>query len=227
MGNYYRIKNFLLDLFFPKSCFGCQREGSYLCQDCESTLEISETHQRFKTKYLFDLYYPCNYQKPLIKKLIQVFKYEPFVKELAQSLSSLIIDHFQLLDQKPNFEDFILVPVPLEKRGLRWRGFNQAEEIAKEVSKFLNISVLNNVLFKIKETLPQIELQGKERKENVKGIFQARNKGLILNKKVLLIDDVYTTGSTLEECAKVLKEAGVKEIIGIVIARATPGEDKF
>ena len=213
------IKDFFLDLLFPKSCFGCQREGSYLCQDCLATLEVERTHQKYSPENLADLYFAIPYQKPLIKNLILHFKYEPLIKELAKNLASLIIEHFQLLDNKPNFRDFILIPVPLEKRRLKWRGFNQAEEIAKELSKFLNLEVLNNVLIKIKETLPQVELSDKERKENIKGAFEVKGRELIKNRKILLVDDIYTTGSTMAECSRVLKNAGAKKVIGIVIAR--------
>jgi len=214
-----KVKNFFLNLFYPKYCFLCQREGTYLCQDCLSTLEISGFHQKFSTENLSDLYFATSYQKPLIKNLIQSFKYKPFVKELADSLSSLIIEHFQLLEKPPDFADFILIPVPMEKKKLKWRGFNQAEEIGKELSKFFRISLLNNVLAKIKETPAQVELSDEERKENIRNAFSIKNGGQILGRKILLVDDIYTTGSTLTECAEVLKEAGAKEIIGIVIAR--------
>jgi len=213
------IKNFLLDLFFPKFCFSCHREGEYLCLDCQATLEISGIHQKEKLSNLNDLYFATDYQKPLVKNLIQRFKYEPFIKELAKPLTSLIIEHFQLLDQKPDFSDFVLIPVPLEKKKLKWRGFNQAEEIGKELSEFLNIEILNNVLIKTKETLPQVELSDEERKENIKGAFSCQHPELVRERKVLLVDDIYTTGSTMAECARVLKKSGAKEVIGIVIAR--------
>lgn len=212
-------KKFLLDLLYPKFCFLCKREESYLCQDCLSTLEISKFHKKYSTKNLADLYFAISYQKPLIKKLIQSCKYQPFIKGLADNLSSLIINHFQLIDKKPNFADFILIPVPLEKRKLKWRGFNLTEEIGKEISKFFKIPLINNVLIKIKPTRPQVELSEKEREENIKGAFLVKNNQLVKNKKILLVDDVLTTGSTLEECARVLRDAGAKEIIGIVIAR--------
>ena len=206
----------------------CQREGSFLCEDCQAILDISSSHQEFQTENLSDLYYPLEYKNPLIKNLIKRFKYEPFVKELAKDLASLIIAHFQLLDPPPNFGggDYVLVPVPLEKRKLKWRGFNQSEEIGKEISKFLNIPLINDILFKIKETLPQVELSEKEREENIKGVFIIRNRKKISGKKILLVDDVYTTGSTMKECAQLLKKAGAKEVIGIVIARAAPGQDR-
>jgi len=221
-----KVKNFFLNLFYPKYCFLCQREGTYLCQDCLSTLEISGFHQKFSTENLSDLYFATSYQKPLIKNLLQSFKYKPFVKELADNLSSLIIEHFQLLEKPPDFADFILIPVPMEKKKLKWRGFNQAEELGKELSSFLKIPLISGCLIKIKETPSQVELSDEERKENIKGVFTVRNGELIKNKKILLVDDVYTTGATMEECARVLKKAGAKEVIGIVIARAAPGQDQ-
>ena len=198
------VKNFLLDLFFPKFCLGCQREGTYLCEDCKSILEISSLHKTFKTEELDDLYFPLENRKPLLENLIKSFKSEPFIKDLSVPLSSLIIDHFQLLDKPPLFckekSNFILIPVPLDKKKLRWRGFNQAEEIAEQLSAFLGISLVKNVLTK-KET------------------FYCQNKEGIENKKVLLVDDTYSTGSTMKECAKALRVNGVKEVIGIIINR--------
>jgi len=214
-----QIKNFILDLLFPSFCLGCQREGSYLCEDCESTLEIFSFHQKHRTSNLSDLYFAVSYQKPLIQNLIQKFKYQPFIKELAKPLAVLIIKHFQLLGNKPSFPQAILIPVPLTKKKQKQRGFNQAEEIAKELSNFLNIPLINNVLIKIKETLPQVELSGGERKENMKGAFFCQESNKIKVKTILLIDDVFTTGSTLEECARILKKAGAKEVLGIVVAR--------
>ncbi len=229
------IKSFLLDVFFPRFCFNCGREGNYLCQDCEALLDILEDSfclcslpqrlptadkcKRCRSKRLNGLYFALSYENHLAKKLIQQFKYQPFLKDLAKTLSSLIITHFQLLNNKPNFADFILVPVPLEKRKLRKRGFNQAEELAKELSRTWGIPLLNDVLIKIKETLPQVELAAEAREENVKGVFLIKNGEKIAGQKILLVDDVYTTGSTMEECARLLKEAGVKQVWGVAIAR--------
>jgi len=242
-----KIKNLILDILFPKFCFNCEKEGDYLCQDCQELLEISGFHRNYSTQNLDDLYFAVDYKNPLIKKLIQRFKYEPFVKKLAKSLSCLIITHFQLMDNKPNFlhqpepqrrveknehvlreaqaprasngADFILIPVPLDKKRLRWRGFNQAEELSKELDGFFRVPLILNCLTKIKETFPQIKLSDQERKENVRGVFLIKDRELIKNKNILLVDDVYTTGATMEECAIVLKKAGTKKIIGVVVAR--------
>ena len=222
-----KAKNFIFDLLFPKFCLSCQKEGNYLCEDCQSILLVSGVHQKNPTQNLKDLYFAIDYQQPLIKNLIKLFKYQPFVKELVIPLTSLIITHFQLIEKSTaDFVNFILVPVPLERKKLKWRGFNQAEEIGKELANFFGIPLITNCLIKIKETLPQVELSDEERRENIKGAFLVKDKELIKNKKILLIDDVYTTGATMEECARVLKKAGAKEVIGIVIARAVPGQDQ-
>lgn len=231
-----KVKDKQLDIFFPKICLNCQKEGEYLCQDCFAVLDVLKIHQKEPAKNLTDLYFALSYQNFLAKKLIWKFKYQPFIKELSKTLADLIIAHFQLLGNVENLparnaattadkSGFILVPVPLGKRRLRWRGFNQAEEIGKQLSFYFKIPLIANILIKIKETRPQIELDVKKRKENVLEVFHCQNPALIKNKKIVLVDDVYTTGSTMAECAGVLKRAGAKKIIGIAVARAKPEED--
>lgn len=206
-------------MFFPKFCLSCQKEGEYLCQDCKAMLDISGFHQKYKTSNLSDLYYPLPYQNKFIQNLIKKFKYEPFVKELGFTLTVLIIEHFELLDQKPDFKDFILIPVPLAKKRLKWRGYNQAEEIGKHLAEFLRIPLITDILIKTKTTLPQIELAKEKREENIKSAFMVNPSTRLRARKILLVDDVYTTGATMEECARILKESGAKEIVGIAIAR--------
>jgi len=213
------IKELILDIIFPPSCFVCKKEGGYLCQDCKSVLDVSSSHEKYRGKNISDLYCALPYQNSLIKDLIKKFKYEPFVKELGKSLSSLMIEHFNLLDNKPDFTGFVLVPVPLGKRKLKWRGFNQAEEIGKELADSLKIPLISGALIKIKETQDQVDLHDQERKENIKNSFLCQSPEKIKGKNILLVDDVFTTGSTMEESAGVLKESGAKKIIGIAVAR--------
>jgi ComF family protein len=234
-----KLISFYLDMLFPKHCLGCQKYGTYLCEDCKSCfVEISQYQYclckkpillinncpKCKNKKLDALYFATSYQKSFVKKLIYYFKYEPFIiKELSHSLSYLIIEHFYLLENPPCFltdkTNFILIPIPLHINKLKKRGFNQAEELAKELSKYLNIPLISDFLIKNKETLPQTELDNEARKENIKGVFLVKDNKKIDEKNILLIDDVYTTGSTMEEAAKVLKRAGAEKVIGIVIAR--------
>ena len=233
------IKDFLLNLFFPCFCLGCQKEGVWLCQDCLATLDILENFyclciknprmmakpgkcKKCHSRKLSGLYFALPYQEnPLTKNLIQRFKYPPYLKDLSGSLSALIIKHFLLSEQNTEevFKDSALVPIPLDKNKIKRRGFNQAEEIAENLSEFLKIPLVSNNLIKIKKTLPQVGLSEEERQENLKGAFFCKAPEEIKGNNILLVDDVYTTGATMEECARVLKKSGAKEIWGIVIAR--------
>ncbi len=230
-----KMGEFCLDLFFPRICLNCQREGKWLCDDCLATLEIQSnvfcpiclrrvldfrTCPSCKNKTnLAGLLWAAPYQNFLVKKLIHQFKYEPFIKELAQSLAYLIISHLLLIEiEAGRLQEFALVSIPLHKKRKKWRGFDQAEEIAREISNYFKMPILNNALIRRKETLPQMDLEGKDR-ENIKGAFFCQKPDLIKGGKFFLVDDVYISGSTMEEAAQVLKEAGAKEIWGLVVAR--------
>jgi len=99
------------------------------------------------------------------------------------------------------------------------RGYNQTEIIAKDISKKLRIKLEKNNLIKIKDTKKQSTLNKKEREKNVKDAFAIRNTKNIVSKKVILFDDIYTTGNTVNECSKILKEAGAEEIVVLTIAK--------
>lgn len=212
------IREFILDLLFPKFCINCGKEGSYLCEDCFSLIDISE-RQVLGDHIGPPLHWATSYDNFIVKKLINQFKYEPYIKELAKPLSSLIVAHLINLNKQSSFQDFILVPIPLHKKKLKKRGFNQANEIAKELSKFLKISVFSDILIKIKQTPSQTELKKEQREKNIKGAFLCQKPEFIQARKILLVDDIYTTGSTLEECARALQSAGAKQVWGVVVAR--------
>ncbi len=228
-----------LDIFFPQFCLACRKEGDLICKDCLSTIEISEfnfcpfcqkpkrvfgngkceIHQKMNLDGLFN---PTSYKDLLVKKLITKLKYEPFLKTLSSPLAFLIISHFLLTENKliaEAPESSFFIPVPLSPARKRWRGFNQSEEIARELSIFFNVPVSFNNLIKIKTTQPQIELKKEEREKNVQGAFELKNPQIIRGKRIFLIDDVFTTGSTMEECSKTLKQAGAHQVWGIVVAR--------
>ena len=102
------------------------------------------------------------------------------------------------------------------KRKLK-RGYNQSQLIAKSISNILQIEIQNGILYKTKDILPQSTLNKEERIQNIKGVYSAKNIDNIKNKKILLVDDIYTTGSTLNECCKVFAKSGIKkEDLGIL-----------
>jgi ComF family protein len=236
MSKEKKVLNFILNTLFPKFCLFCQKEENYLCSDCQALLEISENFyclclkplrlpkpgkcKNCSDKKINGLYFALPYQNKLVQKLIHDFKYEPFIKELKENLALLLKNYLTLNNLKINqFSNFVIIPVPLDKKRLRWRGFNQAEEIAKELNKFLKLPLFNDVLLKTKRTIPQVNLSAEEREKNLERAFSVSLPEKIKDKDILLIDDVYTTGSTLNEAAKTLKEAGAKSVWGMVIAR--------
>ena len=221
-----KFKDFLLNLFFPKFCLGCGKEGVYLCDDCRATLDIREfdfgPHDKKPLKNLSGLYFALPYgERALTKKLIHQFKYQPYTKDLAKTLAGILIEH--LVISKKNTDEIwnnsVLIPVPLDKKKLRSRGYNQSEELARELSKIMQVPVISDNLVKIKSTKPQMELSKEQREKNLENAFTIKNPADIAGKKVFLVDDVYTTGSTMEECAKVLRDSGAKSVWGICIAR--------
>lgn len=237
----WKIKKFVLDVLFPRFCLNCRKEGSWLCEDCFSLIEISDRQYCpfcdpysggpkavpdgrtcpgcRKSRALSGLYAAAVYDSPLFKKIINQFKYDPYIKELSLTLASLIISHIAQLNKLAEFQNGFFAAIPLYKRKLRQRGFNQAEEIAKNISLETGGIFLKDVLAKTKPTKNQVELQKSQRKENIRGVFSCRKPDLISGKKIFLVDDVFTTGSTMEEAALALKRAGAKEIWGVVAAR--------
>jgi len=118
-----------------------------------------------------------------------------------------------------NIEYDMMIPVPLAKNRARQRGYNQAELLARELSKFIEVVVEAQFLVKTKNTIPQEDMTTEQRRENQKDAFEVVNRELIKGKKILLVDDVFTSGSTVNECARVLKRAGVKYVDVVVVAR--------
>jgi ComF family protein len=153
-----------------------------------------------------------------VQRLIHAFKYPPFLRDLAKPLALSIIAHINLLN-KPIYPPDIICPIPLHKRRLKWRGYNHAEELAKQLGQAFSLPVVADALIKRKHTTPQVSLDREERLRNMKGVFEVQNPQAIAAKNILLVDDVYTTGATMEECARVLKRAGATRVFGAVVAR--------
>ena len=173
-------------------------EVSLTCGNC------LDSEPAFKRARSFGIY------DGVLRKAINLFKYYG-VKRLSKPLSDIIIKM-----KLPRVE--VLIPVPLFKTRLKQREFNQSALIARQLSKYLNVDLLINCLIKVKDTTPQVGLTSRERVKNIKGAFKVSRKNLITDKDIMLIDDVVTTGSTIRECSKVLKNAGAADIHVISLA---------
>jgi competence protein ComFC len=136
-------------------------------------------------------------------------------RDLAVPLGEMMILYWQ--DVRPPAD--VIVPVPLHTRRLRERGYNQAALLAMELGKGVGLPVLENALIRVRDTSPQVDLSAKERKENVRGAFHCPDDRLA-GRSVLLVDDVYTTGATLESCSLALKQQGVRTVWALTLARA-------
>jgi len=201
-----KIFNKILAVLFPQKCLGCKKENEILCPDC--LLKIN----RPDTPHLNGIHIASNYQDAVLKKALWMLKYQG-VKQLAKPLAQLIKERIW---KKLETENWLVIPVPLSKNKLRHRGYNQAEMIAGELSD----NVRADILFKKFHTKSQVEVKNKEeRLANIIGSFEIKNPEKIKGKKIILIDDVLTTGATMREVKKVLKEAGAKKVIGVVVAR--------
>lgn len=232
----------LLDLLFPKICLGCKSCGCYLCKDCfkKITLEsrqncpacsqknISGTFcgLRCKKDFYFDQLITCMvYDKTsLLKKLITLFKYK-FSEELSEVFGKILVKQFKKFRNLIPHDDanFIFIPVPLHKKRLKFRGFNQAKLLADYLAKNIDGIYVHDALERKIYTKEQAKLNKNSRLRNLKNTIGLKAdfcRDIIQNKTVILIDDVATTGSTLNECSRVLKEAGVKYICGLTLARA-------
>jgi len=137
-------------------------------------------------------------------------------------LYSQILEELSDLEQFENFKDPILIPIPLSRKRLKKRGYNQVLLIAKhlaDLDKDVNFKLANNVLIKIKETPHQTQIENKRKRlENLTGSFAVKNHELVRGRNIILIDDVTTTGATFKEAKKVLKSAGARKIIIFTLA---------
>ena len=210
------LKKFFLDILYPIKCLGCGENKVWLCEDCFDKIKITKERCRL-TSFLDCLIIATDYENELIRKILSKFKYS-FVQELRAPLGKLLIKKLKQLDNQ-SFD--YVIPIPLFKRRELWRGFNQAELLAQEVSKEFSIPVLNDLVFRNKNTSQQVGQKRKKRKENLKNAFviNPEFKDLVKDKKILLIDDVFTTGTTMEEVVKELDNIGIKEVYGLVVAK--------
>ncbi len=186
----------------------CRRCGVPLVSDAASTCgECLKDEPAFKSAGSFGLH------EGALKKAINLFKYHR-IKRLSKPLSEII------LQAKLPMVD-VIIPVSLHKKRLRQREFNQSALLAKHIAESLEIPMLVDCLIRNRNTMPQVGLSAKDRKKNIKKAFEIRNKELIEEKNIMLVDDVFTTGATVSECSSVFKKAGVENIYVITLAHGT------
>jgi len=218
----------LLDLVFPKRCVSCGVFGKYICNRCFKKIEFVEkpvcpicqrqaiggkTHPRCAGKFRLDgLVVVCKYKGP-IKLAIKKVKYK-WIYDIEKVLVDLLASQIWKFDLP---QQSILVPVPLHKKRKNWRGFNQAEILAKTLSRKFDVGY-SAILFRNRETKTQVGLSREERKKNIKGAFSLSQGANVNGRDFLLVDDVYTSGATIREAAKVLKSSGARNVWAMAVA---------
>ena len=227
----------ILDIIFPRYCVNCKKFGDYLCTDCFARLSFDTkniclpcgkpsyngiTHPVCEGRYVVEGSFTGVVFNSISKKLIYQFKYKPHLSSLSLFIGDLF---YESLIQNEEFNkiidlQLIFVPIPLSSAKLRKRGYNQAEILAKNLSKKLSFSIVN-CLERVKETKSQFELNKEERRKNMAGAFRLKKefKDYIKNKNILLVDDVLTTGATMSEAGKILKKSGAKKVWALAFAR--------
>jgi len=214
-----QLQELILELFFPEFCLNCQNLGPPLCQNCYHDLnfyftqnKIQEISANFEEVSFDQVQIMAKFEGSLAK-LLKALKYQSG-KNIAPFLARMLYRHL-LIPQAD-----LITFVPLHPHKLRVRGYNQCQEIALELGKITQIPV-RNLLQKKQNTSAQAQIKNqKMRLQRMQGLFQIREKyqDLVVNKTIIIIDDVLTTGATLNAASQALKKASVKEIFGLIVA---------
>lgn len=229
-----KIFKFLLDIVSPKKCYSCKKEWSFICEDCFSKIydfeekcyvckkfsKNFEIHTDCKEKVFYDkILVLKHYKNPLIQKLVKDWKFYGKT-EILEEFSFFMCKKFFKNENTEKLDEFLVISIPsyFLRKLKRW--YNSSEVLAKSFVKFSKINYEKNLLKKVKQTKQQSKLNRKERLENLKNSFELNKNFLknIKNKKILIIDDVISTWSTLNEISSILKQNWVRKIIWITIA---------
>lgn len=223
----------LMDMIFPrrcplcnqivvpkdkKACIRCVEQLTYLeeprCRRCSKPILMMEQEYCFdcqKSIHHYEKGYAVFLYEGTIKKSLMNYKFKG-IREYADFYVEQMIHHLGSKLQHLGCD--AIIPVPIHKRKLRMRGFNQAHLLAKGLAEYLRIPLLTDTLLRTRYTIPQKILDDKERFKNLSEAFTVsiQHKESIYNRRILLVDDIYTTGSTMEACASILRKEGCKSV---------------
>lgn len=219
-----------VDWIYPPRCVGCGQLDSLWCESCRlSVREISSNHcpRCGYPKNENERCRGCDRYSPQFSAVRSWAVYEKSIKEAIHALKyqnnlavgSIFWESLVQIILKEGWEPDVIVPIPLSRARMKERGYNQAAALAYPVSLHLGIPLNQNLIQRIKTTESQVHLNHAERMLNLQNAFQARSKQHKY-RKVLIVDDVITTGSTINDCARAILESGAEEVYGISVARA-------
>ena len=233
MGYLKDISNGLLDLIYQPFCIICETVcDDYLCDECKEKIEIITPPYCYKCgipcetylctsckerEFYFDRAVSAGIFDGVLREAIHKFKFKS-IETLIEPLGNILVNNYMSTGFIRRID--LIVPIPIHKSRYTERGFNQAEKLGDCISKNFNIPSCRDCLIKVKTTYDQADLQLDERMINLQDAYHVKNKTLVSGKRILLIDDVFTTGSTVNEASKALKEAGAKEVYVYTLARS-------
>lgn len=213
------MNNKLLELIFPAKCGFCGKINTqYLCKKCETKLDFEKPITNInvlKSCYFKHYLYGYLYKENIRRKMID-FKFND-KPELAHTFAKLLLNNEKICGFLKSYD--IIIPVPMYHKKQIQRGYNQSELVAQIIGKELQIECIKDVLYKKRPTKMQSSLDKQMRRINVKDAYDIKNEQKIKENKIILFDDIYTTGNTVKECSKVLKKSGAQEIAVLTIAK--------
>lgn len=217
---------FASSFFMQNKCYICGKKTKkiYLCEECFKKLE------KYKCKYKLNIK-RYNYVDRKDEDFIYIFEYKKYIRKLIlgykffnKSYLGKVFGEFIIRDKKvcQKLKSYdIIIPVPMSRKSKNIRGYNQTEIISKELAKRIGIIYKKEILIKCKNIKRQSLLTKEERILNVKNAFKVNDKfcEYLNGKKIILFDDIYTTGATINECLEVIKKYNVKEILVLILAK--------
>ena len=208
----------IIKLIYPPVCSFCGKiDKNYLCENCKKNLqELEKVHiDRYKNKFFNEHIYIFKYEKYIREKILNYkFNDKPYY---YKTFTKIFTTNKKMCDILKSYD--IIIPVPIHNKRRKQRGYNQTELIAKELAKeILNLDYMN-ILTKNENAKPQSLLNKEQRIENAKNVYGVIKNIDIENKKILIFDDIYTTGATANECAKLLRNQNPKKIGILTIAK--------
>lgn len=219
-----------IDWVFPPHCLGCGNEGEIICSECYATIKrVPANVCPYCNAYVSTSGHcpNCGNRKPPYNQYRAFAFYGGVIREAVHHLkyqndvgvARVLAGYLLKVIQAENWEIDLVVPVPLSKHKQDQRGYNQAERLALPVAEALRIPLSTDALLRIKENASQVDLDVQSRRDNVRGVFEA-NPVLVKGKKILLIDDVFTTGATLESASQALKDAKSDLVYAVTVGRS-------
>lgn len=222
MNKILKIQEKILNLIYPQTCGICGKiNENSLCKKCEIKLNkqaenrIIKEGNEIEDKYFNELMYIFRYEGQ-IRKLIIDYKFNDKAY-LYKMFVNFLLKNKKIFENIKNYDT--IIPVPISKKRKNERGYNQSLLISRNIAEKTNLELMNNCLIKTKNIIEQSKLNKEDRFQNIQGVYDLKNKKLLENRKILLIDDIYTTGSTANECSKTLRAANPDKVGILVLAK--------